>query len=430
VPPISRRYPVITGLGVISSLGAGRERFAEGLLTGRSGVIARPGREQDPLPCPTAAPVTDWLPSSLPGQRKNLKLMTRSVMLGLGAATLALEDAGITPGSVAPPRFGGYVGAGTATGDGRELEPALARATQSGSFDLGQFAQQGLPLINPLWLVKGLSNNVLGFISAQYRMMGPNLNICCSGVGGLLAIGEAAQAIRDDRADVCLAGGHDSLLDIPTMALYARLGLLTTNPDPATASRPYHAQRDGFVPGEGAAFLVVEDREHARRRGARILAYVAGFGSTNSARDLATAGDDGRGVLAAASTALQEAGVTPVDMGLVVAHASGSVSYDPAEAEALRRLMGPARDRTPVTAPKSMLGHAVAAAGAFNAATLLVALAARLVPPTLNLDEVAPGCQLAHVRNTPAPLPKVHGLALAAGLAGQHAALYLSKAPL
>lgn len=427
---MSRRVPVITGIGIVSPLGTGREAFAEALLAGRSGIVARPGASGDPIPCKVHAAAVGFEPGRMPGQRKNLKLMSRAVQIGLGAAIQAMEDAGLPPGAVEPARLGAYVGAPTGFGDGSELQPALAVATRTGAFDLASFAREGLPLINPLWLVRSLANNVLGFASAQFRMMGPNLNICNSGVGGLQAIGEAAQAIRDDRADVCLAGGYDSIVDPQVMALFSRMELLTSNPDPATASRPYHAQRDGFVPAEGGAFFVLEEAGRARARGARCWGQVLGYGTVNNAFDLAAPGEDGHGIMESASLALREAGVPPVEVGLVVAHASGSVRYDPLEADVLRRLLGPARDRIPVTAPKSMLGHTVAASGAFGVATLLVALTSRLVPPTLNLDEVAPGCALHHVRGVAAPYGRrPHGLVLAGGTGGQHAALYVGEEP-
>ncbi|MBM4320056.1 MAG: beta-ketoacyl-[acyl-carrier-protein] synthase family protein [Deltaproteobacteria bacterium] len=427
---MSRRIPVITGMGIVSPLGTGREAFASALLAGRSGVVARPAASGDPLPCKVHAPAQGFDPSRLPGQRKNLKLMTRAVAIGLGAAMQAMDDAGIAAGSVQPDRHGAYIGAPTALGEGRDLEPALQLATRNGTFDMDCFAREGLPLVNPLWLLRSLSNNVLGFVSAAFRMMGPNLNICNSGVGGLQAIGEAAQAIRDDRADVCLAGGYDSIVEAQPLALFARMGLLTSNPDPASASRPFHALRDGFVPAEGGAFLVVEEGERARKRGARCWGQLLGYATVNNAFDLASPGQDGRGIFEAASLALREAGVPPVEVGAVIAHSSGSVTYDPLEADVLRRLLGPARDRIPVSAPKSMIGHTVAASGAFGVATLLIALAERRIPPTLNLDDVAPGCALRHVRGEALPFTRrPHGLVLAGGLGGQHAALYLGEEP-
>ncbi len=428
---MSRRYPVITGIGVLSPIGNGRQAFADALLAGRSGVRARPLGPGDPLPCTVHAPVEGFDPRSLPGQRKNLKVMSRAVQLGLGAAFQALTDAGIEPGSVTPRRFGAYVGAGQgSSGVGADLEPALGRAFAEDGFSLRRFAQAGLPEINPLWLIKGLSNNVLAFVSAHYRMMGPNLNLCNSGVSGLQAIGEAAHAIRAGRAEVCLAGGYDSLVQLESLALFARLGLLSPNPDPATASRPFHPARDGFVPAEGAAFVVIEERERAEARGAKIWAQVLGYGSANGAFDLAGPQPDGAGLATAASQALRTAGVPPVDIGCVVAHASGSVLYDAVEAATLSRLLGPARDRIPVLAPKSVLGHTVAASGALGALSLLVTLDSRQLPPTATLDEVAPECRLKHVRTAGQRFERApHGLVMAAGLGGQHAALVLGEEP-
>lgn len=427
---MSRRYPVITGLGVVSPLGTGRQAFAAALLDGRSGLRPREAAPDDPLPVYVEAPAQGFHPRQMPGQRKNLKFMSRSVRLGMGAAFAALEDAGVAPSEVPAHRFGAYVGAGLAGGAGRDLEPALRASMTDGELDLVAFARDGLPEVNPLWLLKGLANNVLGFISAHFDMKGPNLNICNSGVSGLQAIGEAAQAIRDDRAEVCLAGGYDSLLEPSILALYARLGLLSASRDPALAGRPYHEERDGFVPGEGGAFVVVEELEHAQARGARIWGHVLGYGSADGAYDLAGPEPNGRGILGAASRALREAGVPPVDVGVVVAHASGSRQYDAVEARAIARLLGPARDRVPVTAPKSMLGHTVAASGVFGAVALLSALHERRLPATTRLDHVGGDCPLRHVTEPGEPYTRApHGLVLSAGLGGQHAALYLGEDP-
>jgi len=411
-------------------VGTGRQAFAAALLDGRSGLRRREVEPGDPLPVRVEAPAMGFNPRRMPGQRKNLKFMSRAVRLGMGAAFDALQDASVAPGDVHAPRFGAFVGAGLAGGAGHDLEPALEASVVDGELDLVAFAQEGLPLVNPLWLLKGLSNNVLGFISAHFDMKGPNLNICNSGVSGLQAIGEAAQAIRDDRADVCLAGGYDSLLDPAILALYARLGLLSAATDPALAGRPYHEERDGFVPGEGGAFVVVEELARARERGAKVWGHVLGYGSADGAHDLAGPEPNGRGLQGAASRALREAGVPPVDTGLVVSHASGSRRYDAVEACAIARLLGPARDRIPVTAPKSTLGHTVAASGAFGAITLLVALDERRLPATTRLTRVGSDCPLRHVTTAGEPYARApHGLVLSAGLGGQHAALYLGEDP-
>ncbi len=423
-----RRYPVVTGIGVVSPIGTGREGFERALFEGANGVVRR--EEDDRVPCRVHAPVRGFDPKTMiPGPRKNHKIMSRAVKIGMAAAGLAMADAGLAPGAVEPRRFGAFMGAGASFPEGRDLEPALELATREGRFDIVAFGEQGLGLVNPLWLLKGLANNVLAFVSAHYRMMGPNLNICNSGVSGLQAIGEAAQAIKDGAADVCLAGGYDSLVVPEHMALYAKLGLLTESRDPEAASRPFHARRDGFVPGEGGAFVVVEDLEHAKARGAKIWGHVLGYGSTDSAHDLAATDPDGDGILAAASAALRDAGVPPVEVGMVVAHASGSVQYDPIEAMAIGRLLGPARDRIPVTAPKASIGHTIAASGAFGAVTLLLALSRHEIPPTRTLDDVAPGCELNHVTQPREHRGRPHGLVLAAGLGGQHAALYLGEDP-
>ena len=306
---------VVTGLGLLSPLGEGPEAHSEGFLAGRSAVGPLTLLDPGPFPFRAAGEVRDFVPRKHIDQRKSLKLMTRAVRLGMSAAHMAVEDSGLDPASVEPVRFGIFVGAPHAYGEPEDLLPALEVATKDGEFDLVAFGRAGLPIVNPLWLLKGLSNNVLGFTSLRYGAMGPNANLSGSGAGGAQAIGEGWRAIADGRADVALCGGYDSLVSVEGLTGYGRLGLLTTaERPPHTASRPFDAARDGFAPAEGGAFVMLETLDRAASRGARIYGEIVGAGDGADAFDPAAPDPRARGLVVAARSALRAAGASPADV--------------------------------------------------------------------------------------------------------------------
>jgi len=244
--------------------------------------------------------------------------------------------------------------------------------------------------------------------------------------GGTHAIGDAVRWIRTGRADVVLAGGADSEIDVMGVASFALLGALSRQPDPQTASRPFDAARDGFVLGEGAAMLVLEERERAMARGARIYAEVAGFGQACDAFRATDPHPDGRGATAAMSLAIADAGLVPTDISYINAHGTSTVANDLAETVAIRRVFGAHADRLAVSSTKSMLGHALVAAGAIEAAVTALSIAHQHVHPTANLDTPGPGCDLDYVPGMSRPLPISAALSNSFAFGGQTACLALT----
>jgi 3-oxoacyl-[acyl-carrier-protein] synthase II len=410
---------VLTGLGVVSPLGQSADTLLAGLLEGR--VAARPVTrfEASPFPCTAAATVPDFDPKAWVENRKNLRLMTPAVLYGLAAVKLALQDAALPPGSVDPERLGLFVGAGTAFGELGDLVPAVERGRGAdGGWDPVRFAQEGMPIVNPLWLLKGLSNNVLGYASAQHDARGINQNYCNTGVGALQALGEAAWALAEGRADVLVAGGADSAVNPEHFTGFGRLGVLSN----AGHTRPFDARHDGFVPGEGAAFFVLEREEVARSRGARVLARVCGYGTATGLKGLS--GADPTAVEAALRRALEVADWAPESVDVVQAHGNANPLFDRVESEVFGRVFG---GRSPViAADKGQLGHALAAAGALSTAALLVGMRAGRIPPVGGLDEVDAPCRgLDLVKGTPREVSGRRGIVHAAGLGGQTAMLAL-----
>jgi len=425
---MSRRV-VVTGLGLLSPAGEGPGAHLEALLAGRSAVGGLSRIDPGPLPFRAAGQVEGFKPARYLDNRKNLKLMTRAVRLGMAAAHLAMEDAALAAGDVEPVRFAIFVGAPHAYGESKDLVPALEVSTIGGALDLVAFGREGLPNVSPLWLLKGLSNNVLGFTSLRYKAMGPNANLSAGAAGGLQAVGAGHAAILSGRADVALCGGYDSLVCLEALTGYGRLGLLSTaDRAPETSSRPFDRDRDGFVPSEGGAFVVLEAAERAAARNARAYGEVCGAADACDAFDAIRPEPEGRGLALAARAALEGAGVGPEDLALVVAHASGTRDGDLAEARALQGVLAGRAGEVPVTAPMGLLGHTVAASGAFGLAAALLLRAADRAAPTANLDTPDPDCDLCHVVGEPAQLEDGKALVQATGLGGQASAVVVGRA--
>ena len=409
------REVVITGAGVVSPLGHTPAELFDQLLAGTSAIAPLEGMDVGPFPCKVAARVQGFKARNWVSNRKNLKLMSDAVRFGMGALKRAHADAGLDDADVAPERLGIFVGAGTAVGRTQDLIPAIERSVVDGTFDPAAFGDVGMHAINPLWLLKGLSNNVLGFGTADLDARGVNQNYCNSGVGGLQAIGEAAWALVEGKADAILAGSADSAVNALHLTGFGRLRAMTgqTGDFPV---RPFDARHDGFAPGEGAAFFVLEREAHAQARGARVLGRIVGYGDGCGAHAL-SAGDL-EVITHACRRAIDRAGWTPDQVDLIYAHGNGTPVYDRREAEAFAAVFG---EKGPaVTSNKAQIGHPMAAGGPLSLACALEAGRRNVVPAVPGLGQLDPHCATLDVvqgaaRETPVRRALVH----AAGLGAQ-----------
>ena len=403
---------VITGTGVIAPLGHDPATLLDAICAQRSGIVPVTRFETEAFPCTVAAPVTDFNARAYIKSRRNLKLMSPAVRFGLAAVSLAHAQASPSE-AMDPERFGLFVGAGAAFGDTRDLLPAIEAGFDGDHFDLPRFAGDGMRMISPLWLLKGLSNNVLGFATSAHDARGANQNYCNSGVGGLQAIGEAAWSLVEGKADYIIAGGADSAIDTPHFTGFGRLRMLTRS-EGSDAMRPFSVGRDGFAPSEGAAFFAMETAYHARQRGAKVLARVAGYGNACAAHALPSC--DPVTIAAAGRAAMQRAGWDRVD--LVFAHGNSSVVFDAAEAEGYKLLFG--EDGPPITGVKGQLGHAIAASGPISVACAIEAARTGRAPALPDHAPVEPAfAHLDLVRGAPREMSIQRVLVHAAGLGGQ-----------
>ena len=422
-----KRRVVITGIGVVTAFGCDVEAFGRALAEGRAAARTIPSIDGYAGGAVVGAPVTGFSPRDHVDP-KSLRLMAPAVAFGVAAATLAAADSGVAFDALDPARTGAFVGSRGHSSDRQDLMPAVRQAAASGTFRLDTFGAEGLPLVNPMWLLKGLANNVLYFLSLKFHLQGANNNISMGGVAGTMAIGEAFHTIQRGHVDVAFAGGYDSALDADRIEMFRSSGLVTAETDPARASRPFDRRRDGFLPGEGAGFLVLETLESARGRGARIHGEVLGYGSAGPASAAQALGPSEEGFARALAAALDDAGGVVPDA--VFAHGLATPSSDADETRALKTVLGARARTTPVPALKSMLGNTFAASGALEAAAALVALRDGRVPPTINLTEPDAACDLDYVAGTAARALHADAVALDnANLGGAHAALVLGRIP-
>jgi len=424
---------VITGMGVVSPVGIGTQDNWNSLITGVSGIGACSLIPSEHLPVQLVAEVKNFNAKQFIPDRRTIRLTFRNVHLALAAAKLAFDDSGLQKGQIPPERLGGIIGSGGGgydDGPGFEdlKEPILkAWNEEKQTFDSTLFGEIGVPISYPLFLLKALPNNAFYYISLEYAIQGENDNIVSSYTGGSQAIGDAFRAVRRGLADVIIAGGYDSLLTPNTIFSLDSFGLLSKQNDPARASSPFDRDRSGMIAGEGAGFVIVEELEHARQRGATIYAEIAGYGNASSAYHMYKPDPSGKGIVNSVSRALREAGLAPAEIDWICADGAGTQDSDRAEALALRTVFQDDIASIPVSATKSMTGHMGSGAGAAESIYSIMAMRSGILPPAINCDNPDAGCGLNIVAGTAQQLQVDVALNINQGIGGQTTALVFKK---
>ena len=388
----NERRVVITGLGLLTPLGIGADAYVQGLREGLAGIHDLSEFPVDGLPSKAAAvvPPFDIRTLAQPNHRKaiakNLKYMARDIQLSVGAAEMAMADAGLTDGGEDPTRIGLDLGAGLISTDLDELAPAINHSLKGdGPFDFAAWGQEGIPKITPIWLLKYLPNMLACHISIFSDCQGPSNSITEADSASTLAMGESLRILRRGRADVMITGGADSKIHPLSLVRMMLLNQLTHwQGNSSEACRPFDRDRDGWVPGEGAGIIIFEELAHAQKRGAKIYGEVLGFGAGTDANPDGGIDPNGRGIEIAIRAALRDARLNPDQIGHVNAQGSAQVATDLAEARALNRIFGP--HGVPVTGLKGYLGNTVSGSGAIEMAGSLLAVNAGFIPRTRNCD--------------------------------------------
>jgi 3-oxoacyl-[acyl-carrier-protein] synthase II len=411
---------VFTGIGVLSPIGQDSSSFWHSLIQGKSGIAPIQAFDPSGLPSRIAGEIAQFDPRKYVDKeaRKSLKVMARTIKLAVAASQLALDDAKVDKSKLDPTRFGVEFGSGLIATELDELgEAAILSANgRPGSVDLEKWAEKGLETIPPLWMLKYLPNMPACHVSIIHNAQGPNNSITESDVASLLAIGEAYRILVRDKADFFLVGGAESKinpLSLVRQCLFEPLSM--RNQEPEKACRPFDKERDGIVIGEGAGVLVLEDLEHAQRRGARIYAELVGFGAAFDCQRT------GAGLARAIHAALKDAALKPSQIDHVNAHGLATVAADVWEARGLREAFG--ADSPPVFAGKSYIGNLGAAGGSVELAASLLAMNERLVPKTLNYDYPDPDCPLNVIAGSPRTATGKYFLKIGFTPMGQCAAL-------
>jgi 3-oxoacyl-[acyl-carrier-protein] synthase II len=380
----ARRRVVVTGLGCVTPLGTDSASTWDALARGVSGVTALEGPAYASLPSRVAASVKgEFDPGDV--DFKERRRLDRVILLALAAAREAAQEAGLRGGAVDPERAG--VAIGSAIGG-----LATLLSNHEG------FLQGGPRRVSPFAIPMALANMPGAYVAIKHGLRGPNFAHVSACASGAHAIGEAARTIERGDADLMLAGGAEATTVPFVVAGFANMQALSRrNDEPARASRPFDLDRDGFVMGEGAGVLVLEEEGHARARGARVRALLLGYGASADAQHVAAPDEEGAGARACMRRALGDAELEPGDVHYLNAHATSTPAGDRSEARAIRAVFGRCADSLPVSSTKSMTGHLLGAAGAVEAFACIRALETGVLPPTVNLDRPDPECELDHV---------------------------------
>lgn len=415
---------VITGLGVISPVGIGKDAFWSNLSAGRSGIGPLKSFASNNLPCKLAAEIQDFDPLEFVYQKKFLKVMSRDIQLGVSAASMAMRDAGLSAGDVDPDRMGVEFGAGHIAFSPEELSDA-ARDFQSDDLQesYSRWGEGTLGKIAPLWLLRQLPNMPACHVAIEYDARGPNNTITSADASALLALQEAVRCINRGQADVMIVGACSSNINPVDIARISLIDSLSRQNDPEQGCRPFDRDRDGTIVGEGSAVFIVERYSHAVARGANIYCDVLAVGAGCDGRGPEN-GTRGRGLVCAMNNAMRQAGISARDLGHINAHGKSTRRDDWVEARAYHDSLGTETNRIPVTALKSYFGNFDAGSGAVELAGSILALQHGELPATLNYKHPDPLCRL-NVTREPVRLRSKVAMSVNRTAMGQSAAAIL-----
>ena len=428
----------ITGLGVVTAGGIGIEELFANICAKKQSVKRIALFDPSQFPCQVAGQLEDFSASKFVPRnyRKAVKVMARDIEIAVAAADLAIRDAGITTRGIdeqkvdiEAARFGCNIGAGLICADLNELGSAVNTSVTDGKFDFKKWGVEGINNLTPLWLLKYLPNMLSCHVTIIHGLKGPSNTITCGEASGHLAIGEAARAIARNAADMAIAGGCESKVNPMNMLRQTLLKRLTTtgNDTPERACRPFDADADGTVIGEGGGLVVLEEQGRASARNARIYAEFAGFGAGCDPDGMNYLEPSrGDGLARAISAAISDAGISPEEIDLVVPQGTGVPDEDAAEADAIARTLGERAKTVAVSPLAGGFGNLFAGTGAVQLAVAAMALHRQTAPPAVNFEKAADRCGL-NIQKTPADANLRYVLCCSHATGGQNAAIVLKK---
>lgn len=411
-----KRRVVITGLGLVTPLGTGVEKSWTALCDGISGVGKITRFDASELPSQIAAEVKDFDPA-LFIDKKEIKKMDKFIQFGVAAARMAMDDSGLQITDSIAERAGVYVGSGMGG------LPAI----ESNHI---KFLEGGIKKLTPFFIPMVIINLVSGHIAMMFGAKGPNSSVVTACASGTHAIGDAFKIIHRGDADVMIAGGTESTISpLGIGGFCAMRALSTRNDEPQKASRPFDSMRDGFVMGEGAGLVVLEELSFAEKRGAKIYAEVIGYGMTGDAYHMTSPAPEGEGAARCMKVALKDAGLTGEEISYINAHGTSTKFNDENETSAIKTVFGKRAYEIPVSSTKSMTGHLLGAAGGIEAVFAALTIKNSIIPPTINYEFPDPECDLDYVPNKARPQTVEVAMSNSFGFGGTNATLIFRKYP-
>ncbi|ATB32486.1 beta-ketoacyl-ACP synthase II [Melittangium boletus] len=388
---MSNRRVVITGTGILTALGTGTEKNWKAMLAGQSGIANITRFDVGKIDTRFAGEVKDFQPEQFI-EKREVRRMDLFAQFALAAAEMAVKESGLpigpdAPHGYTPEKVGVIVGSGI--GGISSLEEQYRKG-----------AEKGFDRLSPFFIIQMIINMAPGLISMRYGCKGPNWSPVSACATSAHAIGEAWKSIRLGECDAVIAGGAEAAITPLGMGGFSVMKALSNyNEDPSRASRPFDKDRDGFVMGEGAGIIVLEELEHAKKRGARILAELVGYGANSDAHHVTQPAPEGEGAARCMRLALASAGMNPEDVGYINAHGTSTPFNDANETKAIKTVFGAHAKKLPVSSTKSMTGHMLGAAGGAEAVVSVMTLLHGIIPPTINYATPDPDCDLDYVPN-------------------------------
>jgi 3-oxoacyl-[acyl-carrier-protein] synthase II len=387
-------------MGCVTPLGTTVPQLWANLKEGRSGVDYTTLFDASNFPTRISAEVRNWSIADDGEDAAAWEKRGRHTRFAIGAARQAMDDSGVA-GTVDPDRFGVYLGAGEGQQDFHNFSHMMVAALKDGQLDLARFIREGLERLDPQLELEQEPNMAAAYVATRFGAEGPNFNCLTACAASSQAVGEATEIIRRGEADVMLSGGAHSMIHPFGVTGFNLLTALSErNDEPQKASRPFDLNRDGFILGEGAAIVVLEEYERAKKRGAPIYGEIQGYGTTADAFRITDTHPEGRGAITCMKMALCDAGKNPADIDYINAHGTSTQVNDRVESLAIKEALGAdVAYKVPVSSTKSMTGHLIAAAGATELIICLMAMREGIVPPTINYETPDPQCDLDYVPN-------------------------------
>ncbi len=412
---MSERRVVITGIGVISPIGNDLATFWSNLKNGVSGIETIAVFDPTDYDCRIAGEAKGFDPTPFFKNPKDVRRTDRFTQMAMAASKMAIDNSGVDLSLVDCNRFGVVLGSGIG-------------GLKSLSDQHTNLVHKGPARISPFMIPMMIGNIASGLVSMEFGLKGPNISIVTACATANHNIGEAWRMIKFDDADIFLAGGAEAAITPIGIGGFASMRALSTrNDEPHKASRPFDKDRDGFVMGEGAGIVVVEELEHAKRRGANILCELTGYGLTADAYHMTSPSPDGEGAARCMRMALRHAGIEPSDVDYINAHGTSTDLGDLCETRAIKTVFGPAAKSVSVSSTKSMTGHLLGAAGGVELAACIMAIREGIIPPTINLDNPEPECDLDYTPHTAKAREVRVALSNSFGFGGHNSTLVVTR---